>query len=250
MNNIKAIFIKQLTTHLKVPSLLGMGILFLILGAAMIIFLSPPEIPDCDVCIPAYVCDPCEVREAERFQLPVPSGLGMFAALIVGLMLMITTQSLVSEDKSTTNLRFMAMADVKPYQYMLATTAATIIIVAGLVVFYALVDRHFVGTSVLRYIALCVSGGLVSILLGITIGLSKVPVLALPSFLILGFGPTLSAQNEILANVLRFTFTQQVTVGLADLEADLSQNLLIIAANGAVVLLLFFIIHRKNKFVL
>jgi len=248
MNNTKAIFIKQFTSMLKVPMLIGQGILFLILAAAMM-FLSPPETPECEThaCVPAYVCAACQEIADARFQLPIPSGVGLFAVMFVGLALIGSTSSLVNEDKTTTNLRFMAMADVRPYQYLLGTLASMIIVVTVMLVFYALLGRYW-GADMFWFMAIGVSGGLVSILLGVVTGLSKVPVLSLPLSLILGFGPTLSAQNETLANLLRYTFMQQVNIAIAELDADLTSNFLIIAANGAAVLLLFAIMHRKNRF--
>ena len=247
MNNINAIFIKQLTNHLKVPSIIIMGFMFLIIAAAILFFFEADEVRDCDVCIPEYVCAPCEEEEANRFQVVIPSQVGIFAVIFIGLALVGSASAIVLEDKATTNLRFMAMADVRPYQYLIGTVASTIIVVAGMLVFYALLGGYF-RDSPFRFMAIGISGGLVSILLGIVIGLSKMPALATPISIILGLGPVVMAANEALANVLRFTFIQQVSLAIYDLEADLTSNFLIIGANGVVVLLIFLFMHRKNRF--
>ena len=245
MNNTKAIFIKQFTSLLKVPSMIIQGILFLLIAAAFVFFLGPDEVHECDYCIPAYVCAPCE--EEARFELPVPSGVGLFTVVFIGLALVGSASALVIEDKTTTNLRFMAMADVKPYQYLLGTAVSTIIVVTIMLIFYAMLGGYF-GVNMFWFMTIGVSGGIVSILLGIVIGLSKMPLLATPISLILGLGPSFGNLNEAVANILRFTFIQQVNIALADLSADLTSNFLIIGANGLVVLLLFAIMHRKNKF--
>lgn len=247
MNNIIAIFIKQFTSCIKVPSIIIQGIMFLLIAGAFIFLLDEDEVRECDACIPAYVCASCEEEAANRFELPIPSQVGLFTVIFVGLALVSSASALVNEDKTTTNLRFMAMADVKPYQYLIGTVASTIIVVAVMLVFYALLGGY-IGTYMLKFMAVGLAGGLVSILLGIVIGLSKVPILAMPLSIVLGLGPTMSNFNESLANLLRFTFIQQVHIGISDLDADLTSNFLIIGINGAVVLLVFILMHRKNRF--
>jgi len=241
MNNIIAIFIKQFTSLIKVPSMIIQGVLFLIIAAVFAFFIGEDEI--CLTCIPAYICTEC----AEIFELPIPSGIGLFAVIFIGLALVGSTSGLVNEDKTTTNLRFMAMAEVKPYQYLLGTFASSIIVVTVMLVPYALLGRYF-GTDMFWFITVGVAGGMVSILLGTVIGLSKFPILATPLSLILGLGPTLGGLNESVANALRFTFIQQVNIAFADFDEDLTSNFLIIGANGIVVLIIFLIMHRKNKF--
>ena len=244
MNNAKAIFIKQLTSLLKVPSMIIQGILFLLIAAAFVFFLGPDEVHECYDCIPAYVCAPCEEEAAARFELPVPSGVALFTVIFIGLALVGSASALVNEDKTTTNLRFMSMADVRPYEYLAGTFVAIMLVVSAMLVFYALLGGYFG----FRFMAVGIAGGMVSAMLGIVIGLSKMPLLATPFSLILGLGPTFGNLNQNVANVLRFTFIQQVNVALADLGANLTESFLIIGANGLVVLLLFVWMHRKNRF--
>lgn len=247
MNNIKAVFIKQATSLVKVPIMLVQGVVFLIIAVVMNFLLNEPEEYDCYVCVPAYVCEVCQAREDERFSLPIPSGISMFAVIFVGLALVGSASAMVSEDKTTMNLRFMAMADVRPWQYLLATLGSMIIAVSAMLSLFALAGGYF-GMDFVRYMALGVSGGLVSVLFGITIGLSRFPLLAMPISIMLGLGPGFANANEALANVLRFTFIQQVNIGMAELDADLSNNFMIIGINGLVFLGIFFWMHRKNRF--
>jgi len=247
MINIKAIFIKQLTSLIKSPSMIVQGILFLVIAVAFMILLPMDEEKECFTCIPAYVCEACEYIAYNRFELPIPSGIAVFAIIFVGLALVGASSGQVAEDKSTTNLRFMAMADVRPWQYLIGTFSAMLIVMSVMLAFYALAGRYS-GIYLLRFMSIGVFGGAISILLGIVIGLSRMPLLATPISLILGLGPTFAAGNEAAANLLRFTFIQQVNIAFADLDADLTSNFLIVAANGAVILLVFFIAHRKNRF--
>ena len=247
MNNAKAIFIKQFTSLLKVPSMIIQGIMFLLIAGAFLLFLGEDEVYECYTCIPAYVCTICEEIANARFQLPIPSGVGIFTVIFIGLALVSSASALVYEDRTTKNLRFMAMADVNPYQYLLGTVTSMIIVVSVMLVFYALLGGYL-GVNMFWFMAVGIFGGMVSILLGIVIGLSRVPLLATPFSIILGLGPTFGNLNESLANVLRFTFIQQVSIAMADLDGDLTSSFLIIGANGAVVLLLFIFMHRKNRF--
>ena len=247
MNNFKAIFIKQFTSMIKVPSFIIQGILFLVIAGVFIFLSSDEPYHDCDICIPAYVCETCEEEHASRFELPVPSVVGLFAVICIGLALMGSASALVIEDKTTKNLRFMAMAGVKPGQYLLGTLASMIIVVALMLALYAILGGYFL-SNMFWFMVIGVSGGLVSILLGVVIGLSRVPILATPLSLILGLGPTLGTLNERIANILQFTFVQQVNLAFAELDGDMTSNFLIIGANGLVILLIFIWMHRKNEF--
>jgi ABC-2 type transport system permease protein len=247
MSNIKAIFIKQFVSQIKVPTILIMGIMFLILPVILLFLIGEDEDRECDDCIPAYMCTICEEEEEGRFRPPVPSTLGMFSVMFVGLALVSSTSGLVQEEKTTKNLQFMAMADVKPYQYLLGTVPSLMIFVAVMIPLFALAGGYF-GGQMLRFTALGIAGSMVAILLGVVIGLSRVPILAMPVSMMLGLGPTFSMHNEALANALRFTFNQQVNIGFAEIDGDLTSNFLVIGANGLVVLVVFFIMHRKNKF--
>jgi ABC-2 type transport system permease protein len=242
MNNIKAIFIKQFVNQIKVPSIIVFGVMFLIIAAAFLFLFGVDD--DCDYCIPAYVCVTCE---EDATDLPEPSVAGLFTIIFVGMALISSASATVLEDKTTKNLQFMAMADVKPYQYLLGTHPSLMIVVSTMLILFALLDGQF-GADFLLFMALGIAGGAVSILFGMVIGLSKVPVLAMPVSMVLGLGPTLSIHNEQLASILRFTFVQQVNIGISDLSGDLTSNFMIIGINGIVVLLVFVIMHRKNKF--
>ena len=248
MNNVKAIFIKQCTSHIKMPIMLIQGLMFLGMAAAFVFLFAPDEPHECYVCIPAYVCYVCQEIEDNRFQLPTPSPAGMFAAIFVGMAMIGATAQILTEEKTTSNLRFMAMADVRPFQYLLGTMASTLLVATGMLLLFALIGGY-IGIETLWFVAIGVSGGIVSILVGMVLGLSKVPIIAQPIAIILGLGPGFSAMNENLANVLRFTFIQQVHLAMAGIGEgeDISQNFVIILINGLVVFAVFAVMHRRNR---
>ena len=244
MKNTMAIFFKQFQSLLRNPALIVQAALFLILVIVMSVLIVGYEDRDCESCIPAYVCETCMEENVHSYN-PAPSLAGLFTVMFVGFALVGSASALVIEDKTTQNLRFMAMADVKPWQYLIGTLVSMAIITFGILVFYALVGRYF-GVQMLWFMAVTALGALVSILLGLVVGLSKFPSLATLLSLVLGLGPMLSRFNEELARVLRFTYTQQVNLALGDLNGDMTTNFMIIGANGIVILLIFIWMHRKG----
>ena len=246
MKNAKAIFIKQVQSLLKNPVMLFQAVLYLVLVLILSFFIGrDSDINNCTSCIPAYVCAQC-TDEAASADTPNPSIAGLFTVLFVGLALAGSSSALVQEDKTTQNLRFMTMGGVKPYQYLLGTTASLFTMSFVVVVLFALAGRYF-GMDMLWFVTVTATGAIVSVLLGIAIGLSKAPALAMPISLVLGMGPMLSNFNEGLARWLRFTYTQQVNLAVSNLEQSLSSNFLIIGINGAVILLFFAWMHRKGE---
>ena len=246
MRNTKAIFFKQTSSQLKSPVMIFQAVLFLLIVLIMSFFMSGDD-DECYTCIPAYVCATC-LEEASAFYIPDISIAALFAVMFVGLTLVSMAAALVNEDKSTQNLRFLAMANVKPYQYMLGTLASMFIISFVIIILFAIVGQYF-GTDMLWFVAIATSGAVVSILLGAAIALSKFAVVLMPVSLVLGMGPMLSEFNEGLANTLRFTYTQQIRLAVGGLGYDMTENFIIIGLNGLVALWLFVFVHRKGKLI-
>jgi len=243
MNNIVAVYIKQIISLIKNPVMLIQAAFFIGIVIVISFLIGVDEDKDCDSCIPAYVCAVC--LEENTLNTPNPSMPALFAVMFVGLTLMGTASALVTEDKTTNNLRFMTMAKVKPFQYLLGTGAALFSLVFVIIILFAVVGGYF--EHMLWFVAIASFGALVSILLGTAIGLSKLPILAMPLSLVLGMGPMLSTFNENLANLLRFTYTQQINLAVSNLEYDMTSNFIVIGINGLVVLAFFIWMHRKGE---
>ena len=248
MNNIKAIFMKQMRSMVKMPTFIGMAIAFLVMGLLI-----------------AVVSDGGHLSEIT----------GSFVPFIVGMQLIIATTGLITEDKTTMNLRFLSMAGMTPRQYLLGTWAAVFAVAASVMTVYALVGG-FWGMSTLWFIAVTWAGSAVSILLGITLGLSKNPEISTPIGVFLGLAPMFSQANEALESTFRIAFSQQMRLAveyisvttpdenLCDICEEiiiccppeaydiyetavgvLQEAFVITAANGVVVLALFIWMHRK-----
>jgi len=250
MKNMKAIFTKQFRSLIKNPIMIFQAIFYVAL-ILVITFLAGDNNAneDCTVCIPAYVCADC-LEDNAPLDVPRPSMAGLFAVMFVGMSLVGFSSGLVYEDKSTQNLRFMSMAGVKPWQYLLGTALALIILSFIIILTFAIVG-WYIDARLIWFLMVGMFGVLVSILLGVSIGLSKYPIIATPISMVLGLGPMLSGFNESLARYLRFTYTQQVNLVFSDISEGLipqtADNLYIIAANGFVVLLFFLYVNRKGS---
>ena len=244
MRNTKAIFIKQIRSLIKSPAMLVQGVIFAVMVLVFGFLMGPDR--ECDECIPAYVCETC-LRENPIHSLPTPSITGMFTVMFVGMALMSSSSALVQEDKTTHNLRFMTMAGVKPREYLLGTASALFLMSLPVLFLFAMVGRHF-GVVTLEFMAVTAAGALVSVILGIAVGLSKLPILAGPLSMVFGMGTMFSSFNENLARWLHFTYTQQIHLGVYNLTDGLqARTFLIVGANLLVILLAFVWMHRKGE---
>ncbi|MCL2674299.1 MAG: hypothetical protein FWE92_03095, partial [Defluviitaleaceae bacterium] len=170
MRNIQAIFIKQLQSYVKNPVVYATP-LFLI-GLAVVFSLISAE---------QYAW------EFANMFIPVFLGAGMVS----------TASSFIWEDRLTMNLRFMAMAGVKPHQYLIGTGSALMVAsVVGLTMF-GLVGRYSVD-ELLVFLPLTILGAVAAVLLGITLALAppKFKPVAQTVPYILGFSTMLANNNE------------------------------------------------------
>ena len=244
MSHIIAVFMKQLTSLIKVPIMIGMSMFYL--GLAVLIVVFAGEDPSCYTCVPAYICYECIAAAA--FELP-ESPTAQILAMAMGLSITMYAAGLVNEDRLTGNLKFMSMAEVNPWQYMAGTFMSVLLIASAIVVPYAFLGVFSEGMNPLWFMIVGLSGAVVAVLLGVTIGMYGNPLVSIIAPFCLGFLPMFSQFNDNVANLSRFVFVQQINVAIADLGADLTESFIIIGANGAIFFLLFVLIHRKNKLI-
>ena len=224
MRNIKAIFIKQLKSFFKNPSLFGTPGAFLLIPF-LILLLIPGTGEDRGIIISQFVL--------------------MFA----GISMIGNAAVVINEDRDTMNLRFMAMAGVKPYQYLLASGGVLLLVSLGALFLFGLMAQYS-GEVMLNFLILSMLGITCSILLGTTLSLSKIAPFTMVVALILGVGPIFANGNETLANIFHFTYVQQMnnfiqqsSEGIVSIPNDAFQIVLI---NLAVLLVLFIITNLRN----
>jgi len=238
MRNIKAIFIKQFKSFFKNPSLYITPAAFLLIPF-LILWLTP---------------DAGDARAIIVSQ---------FVLMFAGISMIGNASLIITEDRSTMNLRFMGMAGVKPWQYLLATSGVFLLVSLGVLYLFGLM-AGFYGEFMLNFMILGMLGIVCSILLGTTLGLSKLAPFTMIVALVLGVGPIFAVANETLANIFNFTFVQQMNIFIRQTGGAIVQMpdgtiealegtatipegaIPIMLINVAVLILLFIITNARN----
>jgi hypothetical protein len=225
MRITKAIFIKQAKDLLKNPAVLVMFIIF-------------PAV--------AFAMTNLVVLE----NLPPNMFVTMMASIFAGMGLINSASTVIAEDIEQKSLRFMMIAGVKPYQYLLGTIGFYIL--AGVVtsMIFALIG-DFTGAETMKFLVIMASGTATSILLGAAIGmLSKnqqtATALSMPIAMIVGFMPMIAAFNETIEKIANILYTQQINVIVNDFSLCLFKPLLVTALNIAVFTVLFVFAYKKK----
>jgi len=237
MRNIKAIFIKQFKSFFKNPAMYGTPGSFLLIPFLLLM-----------------LTDAGDARAIIVSQ---------FVLMFAGISTIGNASYVIGEDRSTMNLRFMGMAGVKPYQYLLATAAVFLIVSLGVLCLFGLMAA-FSGEVMLHFLIFCMLGIVCSILLGVTLGLSKLAPFTMIIALVLGVGPTFAVANETLANMFHFTYVQQMNIfirqtggaiiqmpdgtiqALEGVTTFPNQSLQIMLVNAAVLLVFFIITNARH----
>jgi len=246
MRSIKAIFVKQARDALKNKGVLIQFLIFPIM---------------------AYIMTEMVAKPSE--DIPNTIYVTMFAAMFAGMTPLVMTAISIAEDREYKSLRFLAMAGVKPYEYLLGVGGFVLFVCALVSVVFSLIGG-FVGMEMLRFVSALIIGSGASMLLGASIGiLSKnqqsATAISTPIFMILAFVPMLALFNETLQKVAGVLYTQQINeiVGGLSFEAinnataevgemvseasvDVTKAYLIILANVAVFLILFVFAYKKK----
>ena len=214
--NIKAIFTKQTLSYFKNLDFCAAAGFFMALAFAFTLLAPGSE----EVVIPQFV------------------------TLFTGISMIGAAAGFIREDRRTMNLRFMSMAGVKPYQYLIASSATLLLVSFGALIVYGLLGRHS-GQDLIQFLAVTMLGAVNSILFGTTLGLHKVlGNFSLVVGLLLGVGPNFAGFNDTLFNIFRFTYTQQVNLTILG-EISFAESLPIILANTAVLLVAFLIMNLR-----
>jgi len=219
MRNIKAVFIKQVLSYIKNPAMYGTPITFLLLPLAFRIFI--PEIQP---------------------ELIVTQFLVMF----VGISMIGASAGFLAEDRVTMNLRFMGMSGVKPYQYLIGTCGTLLVVSFIAITLFGLIGQHS-GQALINFITVSMLGAASSMLLGITLGLSKFADFTMIIALLLGVGPVFADANETLEQIFYFTYTMQVNNAVQGyLNVNPIGSIQIILINMTVLLIAFIVMNMKN----
>jgi len=221
MNAVKAIFMKQMADLPK--NFAGLGVFLL---WPLMAFVMGSMMGDMDV------------------------QAGMFAAMLIGSGPMMTIANNVAEDNEYKGLRFLVMAGVKPWQYLLGL-AGSMFIASAVSLAALILIGGFTGDVLLRLIIVAVLGLIASSILGGAVGIfsrnvQKASAITTPLMMVLAFTPLFAGSNETVERIAEFLFPYQVLMVVLNPYADFVRALIVVGGN-AVVLLAFFAIAYKKK---
>ncbi|MDE6593435.1 MAG: ABC transporter permease [Oscillospiraceae bacterium] len=227
MNNITAIFKKQLLDTLKNKTVLIQFLMFPVLTVIM--------------------------NNAVKIEgMPKNFFVNLFAAMFVGMAPLTSMASIIAEEKEQSTLKILVMSGVRPYEYLIGVGSYVwIMCMAGSAVIAAAGNYEF-GEAAL-FLCIMAAGILASLLIGGSIGVvSKTQMAAtsvtVPVMVIFAFLPMLSMFNESIEKIARFTYSEQISrslAGIGSTGADM-KGIGIVAANIIVFAVIFFAAYEKN----
>lgn len=232
MRAAKAIFLKQVTDLPKNVSILLLFIMYPAMAAVFTIFLDDP------------------------------SFVVVFAMMFVGGTPLVAVANTIAEDVEYKSLRFLMMAGVKPYQYMLGLYGFVMILAVPTLLVFGLIGGYS-PQILLVFMILCLLGCIPSAVLGAVVGIfsknvQQCSAIYTPLMLVIGFVPFLSVFNEVVEAVGYVLFTMQIFFRIGDLTfmgdyfsigdtgGDFIRSGLIILGNFVVFAILFAVAYKKK----
>ena len=186
--------------------------------------------------------------------------LAMFGTMAVTMSIMQTALGLTTQDKMSKNLKYMTMAGVKPFEYLIGTLSA---LGSGAIVIVILLSLNafIVGQNFFLLFGLLLLGTLISIFFGVTAGLLKKAGWGVLLSMMLGFSIFFSGINDTIDNILFGLYPRQIDLIirryiLANPEAmypeairivDVSLGFRIILLNFVVIFIIFLWSNRKKR---
>lgn len=227
MNNIRAVFMKQLLDTLKNKTVFIQFLMFPVMAVIMENAINIEGMP-------------------EHFFAK------LFAVMFIGMAPLSCMSAIISEEKEKNTLRALMMSSVRPWQYLVSVGAYIFIMcMVGISVFAALAGYR--GGELAIFIFCTAFGIILSELTGAAIGIfSKNQMtatsLTLPVMMIFSFSPMLSMFNETVRKIAGITYLQQISniingIGISEISA---KSIVIIAVNFALGLVLFAAAYRKK----
>lgn len=229
MNNIKAIFIKQIKDTVKNKTIFIQFIMFPIFTLILSNSVKIEGMP-------------------ENFFV------NLFATMYIGMAPLTSMAAIISEEKEKNTLRVLMMSNVKPYEYLLGIgfyvwslciAGAAAICAAGK---YSVQER-------LIFMCIMAIGILISLLIGAAIGTcSATQMMAtsitLPVMMAFAFLPMLSLFNETIAKIARFSYSEQIRLMLSQINSlDLGmETVCIMAVNIILCVICFTAAYKKCRY--
>ena len=225
MRSIKAIFKKQIKDLIKNKETLIMFLVFPGVAFLMTQFIARqnPDIPNTTF---------------------VAQFMSMFSCMVI----IQTTALIIAEEKEKKSLKFLMMAGVKQYEYIIGIGGALAAASAVIGLIFAWIGE-LGGQEFWIFLGFFILNVLISILIGATCGLFSRNVqhstaIATPIAFIFGFLPMFASFNENLYNIVRYVYATQFAFLTFDFSVDVMEPLLITGANFVIFAILFAIVYR------
>ncbi len=228
MNNIVAIFKKQLKDTLRNKTVLIQFVMFPVMTLIMTNAIKIQEMP-------------------ENFFVI------LFATMYIGMAPLTSIASIISEEKEKNTLRVLIMSNVKPHEYLLGIGSYVwfACMLGGIVICTA--GGYNLQTSI-TFMGIIAIGILTSLLIGAIIGIwSKTQMMAtsitVPVMMIFSFVPMLSLFNSTIEKIARVIYSEQISRMLNQINSlQLNvENIGVIGLNILIAAILFIIIFKKCK---
>lgn len=225
MNNISAVFLKQIRETLKNKPILIQFLMFPVLAVIMENAVKIEDMP-------------------EHFFAK------LFAVMFVGMAPLTCMSSVISEEKEKNTLRVLMMSNVKPVQYLFGVGSYIwIMCMAGAAVFAVLCGYE--SAEIAKFMPVMAVGIILSILVGAVIGIAAENQMTsvsvtLPVMMIFSFLPMLSMFNETIEKIARVTYTQQISQLVNNNFDKMGESIIVIAVNFVLAAVLFFLAYRKK----
>lgn len=226
MNNIAAVFKKQIKDTFKNKAILIQFVMFPVLTLIM-----------------------SEAIQIE--EMPKNYFVTMFAAMYIGMAPLTSMAAVIAEEKEKNTLRVLMMSNVRPHEYLLGIGSYIWFVCMLGAMVICLAGNYKLKESII-FMGIMAVGILASILIGAAIGIwSRTEMMAtsitVPVMVVFSFLPMLSGFNHTIAKVAKFIYSEQVSRMLNqvnNLQIGL-ENICIIVGNMLIAAGLFIVAYKK-----
>ena len=175
----------------------------------------------------------------------------LFAAMYIGMAPLTSMAAIIAEEKEKNTLRVLIMSNVRPHEYFLGTG----IYVWGICMLGAAVICTAGGYELragAAFMGIMAVGILASLLAGAAIGTwSHTQMMAtsvtVPVMMVFSFLPMLSMFNPTIAKIAKFTYTEQISLLLGQVNQlrIQTESIFILAGNILLAAVLFAVTYKK-----
>ena len=226
MKSIVAIFIKQIQDILKNKGVLLQAVIFPVMAFVLTNFVDlPHDIPD------------------SMF-------ISLFAIMFVGLVMISNSATIIAEDRERKSLRFLMMAGVKSYQYLMGIGGVLLIFALAVGSLFAMMMPGFSLMERFIFLGSLMLGAVASIFLGAIVGMlakneqSSIS-LSMTVGMIMGFGPMVAAFNETTGRMFSIFYTMNFVYYFGE-YSNMAHSLSVILVNIVVLAVVFAWVYGKR----